>query len=177
MKKYIVSAFLIVTFAVYAIYQRISDGGDVVVMNPSINDVPIKTVIKTTPVIPISAPPTPTQTPTTVPTPAPTPVPVKKVVNIGLYKDGSYTGDSADAYYGNIQVEAVISGGKITDVQFLDYPQDRNTSVRINTYAMPRLRQEAIQAQSANVNTVSGASDSSGAFRQSLSSALAQARN
>jgi uncharacterized protein with FMN-binding domain len=41
---------------------------------------------------------------------------------------------------------------------------------------MPRLTQEVIQAQSANVNGVSGASDTSAAFRQSLTSALADAR-
>ena len=108
-----------------------------------------------------------TQVSTSVPTPKPT----------SQYKDGTYTGISADAYYGNIQVRVVIADGKISDVQFLDYPQDRGTSVRINTHAMPILRQEAIVAQNANVNTVSGATDSSGAFRQSLSSALSQAKN
>jgi uncharacterized protein with FMN-binding domain len=65
--------------------------------------------------------------------------------------------------------------GKIADVTFLDYPQDRGTSVRINSYAMPQLIQEAITAQSANVNGVSGASDTSSAFQQSLASALSQA--
>jgi len=92
------------------------------------------------------------------------------------YKDGTYTGSSADAFYGNIQVQAVISGGKITDVQFLQYPNDRSRSIAINTLAMPNLKQEAIQAQSANVNIVSGATDSSNAFVQSLSSALSQAK-
>ena len=91
------------------------------------------------------------------------------------YKDGSYIGSSADAYYGLVQVKAVISGGKITDVQFLSYPQDRNTSQQINSFAMPNLISEAIQAQSANVNMVSGASETSQAFQKSLASALAQA--
>lgn len=93
----------------------------------------------------------------------------------GQYKDGTYTGSVADAYYGNIQVQAIISGGKITDVQFLQYPNDNGTSHMINTQAMPYLRQEAITAQSAQVDIVSGASDSSQAFQQSLSSALSQA--
>ena len=93
------------------------------------------------------------------------------------YKDGAYTGSSADAYYGSIQVQVTISGGKITDVAFLNYPHDRGTSVSINTQAMPYLKQEAIAAQSANVNIVSGATDSSLAFRQSLASALAQAKS
>lgn len=94
----------------------------------------------------------------------------------GLYSDGTYTGSVADAYYGNVQVQAVVSNGKIVDVRFLDYPQDRGTSIRINSVAMPYLTQEAIQAQSANVNGVSGASDTSAAFRQSLASALVKAR-
>jgi len=92
------------------------------------------------------------------------------------YKDGTFNGSTADAYYGYIQVQATISSGKITDVQFLQYPSDRSRSVAINTVAMPNLKQEAIQAQSANVDIVSGATDSSQAFIQSLSSALSQAK-
>ena len=92
------------------------------------------------------------------------------------YKDGTYSGSSADAFYGTIQVQAVISGGKITDAKFLQYPSDRSRSVAINTLAMPNLKQEAIQAQNANVDIVSGATLSSQAFVQSLSSALAQAK-
>ena len=98
------------------------------------------------------------------------------MVITGKYKDGSYVGDVVDAYYGNVQVKAIISGGKITDVQFLDYPQDRQNSVRINLYAMPKLISEAISIQDSNVNTVSGASFTSTAYRESLSSALSQAR-
>jgi len=92
------------------------------------------------------------------------------------YKDGTYTGSAANAFYGNIQVEATISGGKITAVQFLQYPQDNPHSISVNSQAMPYLQQEAIQAQSAQVNTVTGATDTSQAFIQSLSSALSQAK-
>lgn len=94
----------------------------------------------------------------------------------GIYNDGEYTGSVADAYYGNVQVKAIILGGRLVDIQFLDYPQDRNTSIRINSYALPILKQEAISAQSANVNAVSGASETSPAFTESLTSALNQAR-
>jgi uncharacterized protein with FMN-binding domain len=120
----------------------------------------------------------PTSVPTDVPVqlqtsiqPTPTPVLVK-----GAYKDGTYTGSVADAFYGNIQVQASISGGKIANIQFLQYPNDRGTSIMINEQAMPYLKQEAIAAQSANVDIVSGATDSSQAFRQSLQSALDQAK-
>ena len=91
------------------------------------------------------------------------------------YKDGSYVGDVTDAFYGNVQVKVTISGGKITDVVFLQSPNDRNTSVEINSQAMPMLTQEAIQAQSAQVDGVSGATATSQAFIQSLDSALQQA--
>lgn len=93
-----------------------------------------------------------------------------------MYKDGTYTGDSEDAFYGFVQVQAVIKGGKITDVVFLKYPNDRQNSVYINSQAMPYLKQEAIQAQNGNVNIITGATDTSQAFIQSLNTALAQAK-
>jgi uncharacterized protein with FMN-binding domain len=93
-----------------------------------------------------------------------------------LYKDGSYTGSVADAQWGVVQVKAIIKNGKITDAQFLQYPNDRNRSVYINSIADPQLTSEAIQAQSATVDIVTGATDSSDAFIQSLSDALSQAQ-
>src|SRR2546421_931917 len=93
-----------------------------------------------------------------------------------LYKDGSYTGSVDDAQWGVVQVKAIITNGKITDVQFLQYPNDRSRSVYINSIADPQLTSEAIQAQSANVDVVTGATDSSLAFIQSLTDALSQAR-
>lgn len=92
------------------------------------------------------------------------------------YKDGTYTGSVADAYYGNVEVSATVSGGKLTDVKFLQYPDTHSTSVVINQQAMPYLQQEAIQAQSSNVQVISGATYTSQAFIQSLASAFAQAK-
>lgn len=121
--------------------------------------------------------PIPTPTPQPQPIPEPTPPPPQPAVNLGMYRDGEYTGTVADAYYGNIQVKAVIQSGRLADVQFLQYPNDRRTSIEINTQAMPYLKSEAIQAQNANVDIVSGATDTSLAFRQSLADALGQAKN
>lgn len=115
--------------------------------------------------------PAPTQaipTPVSAPTPAPRPT--------GQYVDGSYTGSAANAYYGTVQVKAIVSGGRIADVQFLQYPNDRSNSRYINSQAMPLLTKEAIQTQSAQVNGVSGATFTSQAFIQSLASALTQAK-
>ena len=94
----------------------------------------------------------------------------------GLYKDGAYTGSVADAYYGNVQVNAIVFGGKITDIKFLQYPNSQSNSVAINQQAMPYLQQEAIQTQNSNVQIISGATYTSQAFVQSLSSALSQAK-
>ncbi|MFI5212515.1 MAG: FMN-binding protein [Candidatus Saccharimonadales bacterium] len=115
----------------------------------------------------------PTSTTTSPMTPT---APAASTVNVA-YKDGEYTGPAADAYYGNIQVKVIVSGGKISDVQFLQYPNDRRDSIQINSQAMPLLKQEAIQAQSANVNGVTGATDTSQAFMQSLGTALRSAQS
>jgi len=117
----------------------------------------------------------PTNTPTAVPTDTPLPPPTNTATQSGLYRNGQYTGTSANAFYGNVQVKVIISNGKITDVQFLDYPHDRRTSQFINAQATPYLKTEAIKAQSAQVNIVSGATLTSEAFIQSLQSALNKA--
>jgi uncharacterized protein with FMN-binding domain len=93
----------------------------------------------------------------------------------GAYKNGSYTGAEADAQWGLVQVKITIQNGKLTNVQFLEYPNHRDRSVEINNYAMPQLTSEAISAQSAQVDIVSGATDTSEAFIQSLGDALSQA--
>lgn len=93
----------------------------------------------------------------------------------GLYKDGEYDGRAADVYYGYIQVRAIIESGMLTDVQFLSYPDDRGYSVEINKHAMPILVSEAIKNQSAQVDIVAGATNTSNAFISSLGSALSLA--
>jgi uncharacterized protein with FMN-binding domain len=92
------------------------------------------------------------------------------------YKNGEYTGSAVDAYYGNIQVKAVVQHGRLVDIQFLQYPNNQHESREINYFAMPLLTQEAIAAQSAHVDIVTRATDSSLAFRQSLADALSQAK-
>ena len=158
------------------------------------DDIPTAGIKANAPLNPISTA-TPTQAPSQAPTSAaipttvsvqkssvvitPTPIPVTPTpvpTQAGQYKNGTYTGSVQDAFYGNVQVQAVISGGQITDVIFLQYPNDNNTSRNINSQAMPLLKQEAIQAQSANVSGVSGASATSPAFKQSLADALSQAK-
>jgi len=90
------------------------------------------------------------------------------------YKDGEFTGDPVEILWGIVQVKAVIQGGKIADVQFLQVPFDRPRSVEISDLAKPLLKTEAIKAQSAQVDLVSSATLTSLGFRQALASALAK---
>ena len=71
-----------------------------------------------------------------------------------------------------MQVSAVISGGKLVDVQILDYPRDRSRSKTISQQSLPVLKKEAIAIQSAAVHVVSGATPTSRAFSESLEAAL-----
>jgi uncharacterized protein with FMN-binding domain len=95
----------------------------------------------------------------------------------GEYKDGTYLGSVADAFYGKLQVSVVVSGGKLTDVTFPQYPNDPGHTADVSATALPTLKQEAIAAQSAQVNTVSGATQDSEAFQQSLAVALTAAKS
>jgi len=116
--------------------------------------------------------PVPRLRPTEVPAAEPTNAAAQAAVR---YHDGTFKGTDANAYYGHVQVEAVIKGGQITAINVLDYPSDRRTSRYINGQALPALEQEAIQAQSANIDGVSGATLTSEAFAQSLDAALSAA--
>lgn len=92
------------------------------------------------------------------------------------YKDGTYTGPSVNAYYGQVQVSVGIKNGKINQVNFLSYPNSHSTSVYINQQAMPYLKQEAIQVQNPNnLQIITGATFTSEAFIQSITSALSKA--
>lgn len=107
----------------------------------------------------------------------PAPIAQPEPVILAKYKDGSYTGNAVDAYFGIVQVKAIIEGGKITDVQFLKYPNDRQTSIEISNNSMPILKQEAIAKQDSKVDIVSGATQTSEGFQTSLASALSLAKN
>ena len=91
------------------------------------------------------------------------------------FHDGAFTGKSADAYYGNVQVVANIMSGCLASVDVLDSPSHRNTSRRINAEALPILQSEEIRAQGGRVDIVSGATLTSQAYVASLKDALKQA--
>ncbi|MFF4117818.1 FMN-binding protein [Streptomyces sp. NPDC001714] len=82
------------------------------------------------------------------------------------------TGDTVQTRWGPVQVKVTIKNGKITDVTAVQYPSDNPRDQEINDYALPQLRSEALAAQSASIDTVSGATYTSQGYQQSLQSAL-----
>ncbi|MEV6926393.1 FMN-binding protein [Dactylosporangium sp. NPDC051485] len=93
----------------------------------------------------------------------------------GTLKDGTFNGNPIYVEYGSVELSIVVAGGKITDVKVLDSPSDHSRSVQINNSALPKLRAEALAAQSANIDTVSGATATSAGYRASLQSAIDRA--
>ena len=170
MKKIVLSSVFVVAIVGYVMYQNMTGQTNSAAISGNKNQPISQTTTNTNP-----NSGEPVANPTSGKTSSNSKTPV--VANAGAYKNGAYTGDVADAYYGNVQVEAVIKSGKISDVIFLQYPNSHGHSVEINNYAMPILKSEAIQAQNASVDTVSGATETSRAFQSSLASALALAKN
>lgn len=81
------------------------------------------------------------------------------------------TGSEVDTEFGPYQVQVTFTGSTITDVQIVEAPSDRR-SQRIAESAAPTLRQEALQAQSSKIDTVSGATITSEAYAQSMQAAI-----
>ncbi|MEU4191603.1 FMN-binding protein [Kribbella sp. NPDC026611] len=86
--------------------------------------------------------------------------------------DVTVNGASVDTRYGPIQVSVTIRAHKLVAVRAVVYPSSSGRDREINSYALPQLEQEAVAAQSAQLDTVSGATFTSDGYRQSLQSAL-----
>jgi uncharacterized protein with FMN-binding domain len=87
----------------------------------------------------------------------------------------SYTGDAVHTRYGIVQVKVTVAGTKITNVSFVQLTAFDGRSQQINSGAAPVLLQETLSAQSAHIDSVSGATYTSDGYAQSLQSALDQA--
>jgi len=85
-------------------------------------------------------------------------------------------GPPIDTRFGYVQVRVVLDGSRIVDVQALQLPYEHPRSERISEQAGPWLHDEAIRAQSAEIDTISGATYTSAGYRQSLQAALDKAR-
>lgn len=127
----------------------------------------------------VSSPPTPTPTAGAgsggdgtdnggTPSPSTSPTPSSSTSTV--------TGDVASTQWGPVQVQLTLQAGKITDVSVLQYPNGNHRDAEINDYALPILIDETKQAQSAQIDMVSGATVTSDGYIRSLQSALDQAK-
>ncbi len=193
-QRFIVSGFVVCSFMAYVVHQHLVGATD----NAPTADAPLPTApvgqavpspTDTAPSAPQSSPSqsatapqtqatssTATARPRATATPIPpTAAPAPRTA--GAYRDGTYTGPSVNAFWGQVQVQAIVQNGKLANVQVLQYPSDRRTSQRINQQAIPWLQSEVVQAQNANVDIISGATLTSEAFIRSLQAALNSARS
>jgi uncharacterized protein with FMN-binding domain len=85
------------------------------------------------------------------------------------------TGPSASTRWGPVQVQLSVAGGVITDVTVVEYPSGNGKDQQINARALPVLVQETLDAQSARIDMVSGATVTSEGYLESLQGALDQA--
>ena len=127
---------------------------------------PHPAVVASAPVPDAVATPVPAATPGVAPSPS---------SSTASGPSGTFIGSTVYTRFGPVQVEVIVASGKVADVKALQLPSDRQRSAQISQYASPALRQEAIAAQSAQIDNVSGATYTSAGYAQSLQSALAKA--
>ncbi|MEA2305062.1 MAG: hypothetical protein QOH43_2342 [Solirubrobacteraceae bacterium] len=107
---------------------------------------------------------------------APAPAPSKHATtNASAAVTRRVTGSPIDTQYGIVQVRVTMRGRRIVSIANVALPFDRGRSVEISQIAGPLLRSEALQAQSARIDVVSGATYTSNGYAQSLQSALDRA--
>ena len=114
-------------------------------------------------------------TPTPTSTSAPTPTPTQGAGSTGGAATSGVTvvnGSVEQTRWGPVQVQVTIASGRITDVIALQVPDGNFRDQEINSYAVPRLREEVLSAQSARIDTVSGATVTSDGYLGSLQAAL-----
>jgi uncharacterized protein with FMN-binding domain len=85
---------------------------------------------------------------------------------------GTHKGAVVQTRFGAVQVQITVTAGKITEVTALQLTDDDRKSIQISNRAAPLLRSEVLAAQSADVQTISGATVTSTAYLTSLQAAL-----
>ena len=103
------------------------------------------------------------------------PAPNAGVADVAAAGGTTVTGSPIDTRYGTVQVQVTVSGSKITAARALQAPDSNGRDWRINAYAVPILNQQAVAAQSAHIDGVSGATVTSEGYAASLQSAIDQA--
>jgi uncharacterized protein with FMN-binding domain len=97
------------------------------------------------------------------------------VAQAGQSGSGTVTGPAVTTRWGPVQVAITLDGGRITAVTVPQYPDGNRKDEQINARALPILVQETLDAQSADIDTVSGATVTSEGYVESLQAALDQA--
>lgn len=111
---------------------------------------------------------------TTPATTAATAAPTAQAVTATKTTSGTITGQAVGTRFGPLQLSATVSGGKITNIDAIQYPANDGRSMQISSYAIPILTQQALSAQSANIQGVGGATYTTRGYLQSLQSILDQ---
>jgi uncharacterized protein with FMN-binding domain len=119
-----------------------------------------------------SATPTPTAKSTAPKSTAPKTTPSARPTQSAAPKTVTVNGAAVDTDYGPVQVQISLRGSTIISATAIAYPQESRRDLEINSYAIPMLQQDTVTKQSAQVDTVSGATYTSDGYRQSLQSAL-----
>lgn len=89
--------------------------------------------------------------------------------------DGTFTGTGETTPYGTVQVQVTVTGGVITSSEAIEYPNAAGREQQVNGTAIPLLNAEAVSAQSATIDMVTGATYTSEAYQTSLQAALDEA--
>lgn len=119
----------------------------------------------------------PTTTPTTPTTPTTNGTPSQNGTSTSTTAPSatrSATGTDVQYRYGDIQLKVTEDGSKITDIEVVQEGATDGRSYQINSQAVPILQSEAMSAQSAQIDGVSGATYTSQAYAQALQSAIDQ---
>ena len=107
-----------------------------------------------------------TSAPSTTSTTAPSPSSAAKTTT------ATYAGSVAQTRWGPVQVQITVTGGKVVAADVLQVPSGNRRDQEINAVAVPILNAEAVQAGSAQIDTVSGATVTSNGYVESLQAAL-----
>ena len=83
-----------------------------------------------------------------------------------------FDGTVVPTRFGPIQIRIIVDHEKIADVTAIMLPSGDPRTDQINTTALPKLRQRALAAQSADIEAVSGATYTSAGYRESLQAAI-----
>jgi uncharacterized protein with FMN-binding domain len=161
-----------VVLTVIGLYLTLSFKSSPVTRVAAIAPAPSTTLPADTGVTPPAAGPPPTDTTTALP---PIPTPTTAPTTAPPTGRRTVNGQVISTQYGDVQVAVILNGNHIDDVNALQLPFDRARSQFISQQVAPILRQEVLAAQSAQIDTVSGASFTSDAYAQSVQSALDQA--